>query len=292
MTRRRRTAAHFAIGIFALDSIMSKPMKKRAEVAHAVIDLDETALRAAHLLALCNGDALAIRIHAFAPPAVIRRAGERLFSHPERGALGHATEFTRLGIAYAEIRSDEVRRAYHAHALDNIQRVRTLFGELASPVDRFRTLLDDTWPEGARLLSVDRQKCFVGVCRYQTPGVDLEPHIDNLEWTLPKGIDWKLRHQLSANIYLQVPPRGGELELWNIEPDAHEYAALQGDRRYGISRRHVSDPDVVVKPEVGDLIILNPRFIHAVRPVEEQDRVTLSAFVGVKSETEPLVYWS
>jgi hypothetical protein len=267
-------------------------MQKQEGFKHAVLELEETSLRTEHLLDLCRGDTLAIRIPEFASPAVIRRAEARLFAHPERGALGHATEFTRLGIAYAEVRSDEVRRAYHQHALANIQRVRTLFGELASPIDRFRTLLDDVWPEGARLLSVGGQKCFVGVCRYLTPGVALEPHIDNLEWTLPKDAEATLCHQLSANVYLQVPPDGGELELWNIAPGADEYASLQGDRHYGISRKKIRAPDVVIKPANGDLILLNPRFIHAVRPVLDKDRVTLSAFIGVTSETEPLVYWS
>ena len=267
-------------------------MNRPAEVDHAVIDVDETSLCADHILDLCRGHALAIRIRAFTPPAVVRRAEEQLFAHPDRGALGHAAEFTRLGIAYAEVRSEEVRQAYHRHARANIERVRTLFGELASPVDRFRTLLDDAWPEGARLLSVDGSKCFVGVCRYLTPGVDLEPHIDNLEWTLPAGTGWALQYQLSANIYLQVPPHGGELELWRVAPDAREYEALKGDRHYGIGRERVGAPDLVIKPEVGDLIFLNPRFIHAVRPVRGADRVTLSAFVGIKSVTEPLVYWS
>jgi hypothetical protein len=267
-------------------------MRSRKDFNYAVLELDEAALRTDHLLALCRGDTLAIRIRGFASPSVIRCAEQRLLAHPERGALGHATEFTRLGIAYAEIRSDEVRSAYHQHALANIQRVRTLFGDLASPIDRLRTLLDDVWPDGARLLSVDGRKCFVGVCRYLTPGIDLEPHIDSLEWTLPKDIAWTLRYQLSANIYLQVPSHGGELELWNVAPDPSEYASLQGDRHYGISREKMSAPDAIVKPDSGDLIFLNPRFVHAVRPVLDKDRVTLSAFVGVMSETEPLVYWS
>ncbi|MCQ4384017.1 hypothetical protein NO136_19295, partial [Clostridioides difficile] len=103
-----------------------------------MIDVDEASLSADHILDLCKGTALALRIRAFTPPAVSRRAEAQLFSHPERGALGHAVEFTRLGIAYAEVRSDEVRQAYHRHARANIERVRTLFGELASPVDRFR----------------------------------------------------------------------------------------------------------------------------------------------------------
>jgi hypothetical protein len=267
-------------------------MRKKDDVKKAVLEVDEQSLHHDHILALCRGDALAIRVRAFVPDVVIRRAQERLFAHPERGALGHALEFTRLGIAYAEVRSEEVRTAYHQHARDNIYRIRALFNELASPIDRFRTLLDDVWIEGARLLSIDRKKCFVGVCRYQTPGVDLEPHIDNLDWTLPEGVEKALCFQLSANVYLQVPESGGELELWNIEPETSEYALLKGNRNYGIGRHQMSSPDVVIKPVAGDLILINPRFLHAVRPVLEKERITLSAFIGVVSEKEPLVYWS
>ncbi|MDC9593966.1 2OG-Fe(II) oxygenase [Xenorhabdus sp. IM139775] len=257
-----------------------------------VIEVDVKSLTGNHLRALCIGDILAIRIPNFVQISVIERAKEELFFHQEKGALGHAQEFTRLGIAYAEIKTDEVRQEYHQQAIKNIQRIRGIFGDLASPIDNFRTLLDDIWPEGARLLSVKKQKCFVGVCRYLTPNVDLEPHIDSLEWTLPPNTDWKLQYQLSANIYMQVPNNGGELEMWNIQPSVLEYERLKGKQHYGINRHDMPTPDLVIKPQIRDLIILNPRFIHAVRPVKEQDRITLSSFIGVISENDPLVYWS
>ncbi|WP_051011299.1 2OG-Fe(II) oxygenase [Bartonella rattaustraliani] len=125
-----------------------------------------------------------------------------------------------------------------------------------------------------------------------TPGIDLEPHIDDLEWTLPKDIDFKLKHQLSANIYLQVPEKGGELELWNILPSAQEYEKLKGNRHYGINRHDMPPPAVTLKPELGDLIFLNPPFIHAVRPVADADRITASAFIGIEADDKSLVYWS
>jgi hypothetical protein len=258
----------------------------------AFVEMEANELQASHLLALCNGSVLAIRIPGFVSPAVIERAREKLFFHCDRGALTHAKEFTRLGIAYAEIKSDEMRNEYHRCARENIERVRELFTDLSCPVDRFRILMDDVWPPGANLLSVNQQKCFVGVCRYLTPGVNLDPHIDSLEWTLPRDIKWKLEYQLSANIYLQVPEEGGELEIWNIRPDPLEYERMKGSRHYGMNRSDVKEPDLVVKPEVGDLLILNPRFVHAVRAVTTNDRITLSSFIGIKSETDPLVYWS
>ena len=262
------------------------------EPGRRTIDVDELTFVAEDIMRLCGGEVLALRMRNFVPSAVIERAREHLFQHPDRGSLGHAAEFTRLGIAFSEVRSEKLRNAYHRDALINIRRIRRLFGELASPIDRFRVMLDDAWPAGAHLLSIDDRKCFVGVCRYQEPGVDLAPHIDDLHWTMPEQVAWRLEYQLSANMYLQVPSTGGELEIWRIKPDSHRYAALQGGRSYGVRRDQVPFPDLVIKPEVGDLVIINPRFIHAVRPATEVDRITLSAFIGVKSWSEPLIFWS
>jgi len=65
-------------------------MRSQKDVNYAVLELDETALRTDHLLGLCRGDTLAIRIRGFASPSVIRCAEQHLLAHPERGALGHA----------------------------------------------------------------------------------------------------------------------------------------------------------------------------------------------------------
>lgn len=67
--------------------------------------------------------------------------------------MEHTKEFTRLGIAYAEIKLEQVRVQYHQYARKNIQRLRDIFGELASPMDRLRVLLDDLWPNGASLFN-------------------------------------------------------------------------------------------------------------------------------------------
>ena len=271
---------------------MVAPFAHSHQPQHLLKDVEESSIDKSDILGLCHGNILALRIRAFAPLAATQRAQERIHSHEARGALGHATQFTRLGMAYSEVRSDHLRRLYHESALANIRRIRDIFSELASPMDRLRNMLDEIWPKGAHLLNIGNDKCFVGICRYLQPGIDLEPHIDNLHWTLPNHVDWKLQYQLSANVYLEVPPTGGELELWNFQPDPETYGKLQGSRSYGISREALPLPNLTIRPAVGDLIIMNPRFIHAVRPTLEFDRITMSAFIGIRSLDDSLNYWS
>jgi len=208
------------------------------------------------------------------------------------GSFNGGPQFKRIGHAFIEV-DDEVRRAeYHAQARHNSVRVRQLFSPFPSPVDELRALIEETWQGGANLLRVDGKPFAAGICRVQEPGIDLEPHTDRLERNLAPGSAFELQAQLSCNVYVHVPRSGGELEIWNNAPDEAEYERLRAGRRFSIDRDRLPPPDLVIKPAAGDLFILNPRVIHAVRPVEGEPRVTLGLFLGQVSETGPLVYWS
>ncbi len=89
---------------------------------------------------------------------MITEAKEELFRHNKKGSLGHAKEFTRLGMAYAEIQNETDRERYHNLALHNMQMIRACFSSLVSPSDLLRLTLDDIWPTGASLLNVAGKK--------------------------------------------------------------------------------------------------------------------------------------
>ncbi len=250
-----------------------------------------TDLNHQHILNVISGNAFGLHIKGFASSEIIQRAKESLYPHQQQTLLDNKTEYVRVGKAFIEVKNDTDREEYHQVALNNIQFIRQSFKPFASPIDELRLLLDEVWPAGARLLQIDGKKCFVGVCRFQRTGVDLIPHTDNLTRNAPPQ-QQPLLKQLSANIYLEIPEQGGELEMWNIEPSEEEYRQLQGEKGYGLDRHILPPPAAVIKPEPGDLILLNPRFIHAVRPSEQSNRVTLSSFVGYFGEDQPLAYWS
>ncbi|WP_411128816.1 hypothetical protein [Streptomyces sp. x-19] len=51
-------------------------------------------------------------------------------------------------------------------------------------------------------------------------------------------------------------------------------------------------PKAVIKPAPGDLLLLNPRQIHAVRPSSDEPRITLGHFIGYHGADLPLTLWS
>jgi hypothetical protein len=244
------------------------------------------------LWSLIQKRTLAIHLRGFCGGKALERLRGSLLNHSGRGPLSQAKEFGRLGFAYSEISDDASRATYHQSALEGIARIRDLASPFLSPVDELRLLLEERWPWGARLLQVGDRKCFVGICRFQDPGVDLSPHTDRLERNLPEGVQSRLLNQLSANLYLELPPRGGELEIWDLEPSEEHYQALKAGRPYGMDRSGLPQPAVTLKPETGDLVLFNPGLVHAVRPGQDVTRVTLGMFIGFLGQEHSLIYWS
>jgi hypothetical protein len=97
-------------------------------------------------------------------------------------------------------------------------------------------------------------------------------------------------NQLVANIYLQVPEQGGDLQLWLREPTEDEKTTILDVE--GLEPDSVETPAHVIHPEAGDLIIFSPRMLHAVTSGADKHRVGAAAFIATKGPEEPLLFWS
>ena len=91
--------------------------------------------------------------------------------------------------------------------------MRTLARPAVTPIDKLRLELDEQFPHGATVARFQGRKMLTGIARITRAAysqiVAEQPHFD----ALPEkyGV---LDAQLAANIYLAVPPKGGELEIW------------------------------------------------------------------------------
>lgn len=206
--------------------------------------------------------------------------GERksIFLGVSRFGVSFSTTFGR------DKNSSETIRYYDV-ALKNITRTREIFSPLLSPIDKLRLELDETYSHGANIAAFEGKKMFCGIARVTHAGMDLQernPHVDSLP------PNFKLEKQFSANIYLSSPEEGGELVVY---PMATLTAAEVDDFEANQQLWSSTLPEgLLIKPNVGDLILINTRRPHAVKMFPNGSRVSLQTFIGY-NPGEPLKLW-
>jgi len=199
-----------------------------------------------------------------------------------------------FGLAYFETTDQQdMIDEYYKHATSNIQKIRRIFSPYLSPIDLLRLTLQEKWASGADLENIDEHKMFVGICRILEPKMAILPHQDKLSRDAPNSLKARsLLAQFAANIYLDVPEDGGELDIWDQELDDKTYDSMAMAGSYGIESHLLPPPHCTIKPKSGDLILINSRRLHAVKAASTQSRTAMGCFIGYYGPNKPLSYWS
>ena len=143
-------------------------------------------------------------------------------------------------------------------------------------IDDLRTQLDDIY--GATRARKDGASLALGIGRIGHANEDMlytNPHIDK-----PPAELLSVVKQFGANIYLNMPKYGGEIEIWDDDTPPTSV----------IDRNALHEP-YVISPKEGDLVILNTRKPHAVKPHHKGERISASCFIGYEKD-KPLQMWS
>lgn len=248
-------------------------------------------LSAESLRALIGTQIDLIHVPGFYPAEQSARFAERIAADSGLESYEVQNALKRLGMGYVDVGGDGVNAGrYHDAAMRSIQDIRALIYPEITPIDHLRLLLEEVWPAGAHIETADGRKCFVGTCRVIEPGAAMLPHNDRFGRMRLDGLA-DMAGQLAVNVYLQMPERGGEIELWLREPTQAQDRVQEA--KDGLERIELGEPKVLVRPGAGDLVIFNSRLIHGVTPGEgEISRVTTSCFIGYRDDVSPLTFWS
>lgn len=260
-------------------------------VLYPVYHKDEN-LTLDHLLALTEGRAQAVIIKNFLER---RHASELTEKILKKGHdyYENAASIGRIGMAFYEAERDSLKlNDYFKSTLTNTKELRSRCYPNFSPMDLLRCMLDELWPAGAMLESLYGKKMFAGMCRVVNPGVTFLAHHDILSKDAPDSFRaHSLKCQIACNVYLSMPSQGGELWIWNREIGEKEFDAMRGSS-YGIEPKLLGEPSIVLRPETGDMILFNSRLMHAVSAGNDAPRLSISCFVGFRSQSSPLTLWS
>jgi hypothetical protein len=197
---------------------------------------------------------------------------------------------TRVGPALVESRRDpQARMQYFESAPELMTRMRRACWPEATATGLIRLLLDEIAPAGASLARFEGKTCFCGLIRTFGDGSESRPHVDRLWRDLPGRPE---APQVAINVYSEVGSEGGELCAWRLHLNDEEFRRLQSPP-FGIDWHKLPPPDVVVRPQKGDCVVVRADMPHAVRVIRgELPRRSAGMFAVYRGDDRPLELYS
>lgn len=216
----------------------------------------------------------------------IKNISTSSYSH-ENNLVNH------IGQSSYEIDGDiEKFESYYKGVNENITQLNKLFSPYPTPVRLFLDDLNRLWAEGIVVDKLHEKKMFAGIIRTIRKNSEVHAHQDLVKWSNSKAINISdVEGQFGLNYFLQVPSVGGHLMVWNQELEYEEFNK-RSKGFFCIPLEEMPPPDWVVKPEVGMLILLNSRNLHAIEKSISCDRIALSFFVAYRGKNKPITIWS
>jgi hypothetical protein len=253
-------------------------------------------LRQRHLRVLARDAVAAIRIKRFLRRRQCDHLAARIFERDDR--TGHSTVpgLQLAGIPfYLASRDAETMSNYYRGVEAIPELLREISAPFDSPLDRVCHALAAAWRAGVVREELEPGRSMApAVLRLYPEGVGIAAHHDVLAEEVPgSSRAHSLTAQFGLNLFLAVSGGGGTLEIYRRQYSTAAYRALTIPGTEDLDRAVLGPPDCCIQPEVGDLILNLSWNVHAVTPVTgRRPRLTLSAFVGMRTPCEPLTLWA
>lgn len=193
---------------------------------------------------------------------------------------------TPFNSTYGKAADSYSQQKYYADATHMRCVIDDLCAPRKPPIHLLMEHIRQVWPEGATTVAFQGQPMFCGIIRAMFPETahlsETVPHVDCLPLSIAE-----LEHQFSANIYLEVPPSGGELVIWDTEAFTYdevirfEGAELPEDRLQKPLR---------IQPQKNELVIINTRRPHAICGFDSGKRISIQSFIGYTTG-QPFYFW-
>ncbi len=274
-----------------LNRITSTPQK--------IIELKQ--LDALSLKQLISGEVLAIRVPEFAHEKTSARLNHYIdetatleqYSHEtyENGrVVQHFYGVHRWGTpfnsTYGKAAGSDTQHKYYADAAHMRSVIDSICAPQKPPIQLLMEQLQDIWPQGAVAAAFQGQPMFCGIIRAMFPETahlsETVPHVDCLPLSIAE-----LEHQFSANIYIETPPAGGELIIWDTE--AFAYDELKRFEGTQLPEHRLQKP-LRIQPRKNELVIINTRRPHAICGFDSGKRISMQSFIGYNAG-EPFYFW-
>ncbi|WP_339367020.1 2OG-Fe(II)-dependent halogenase WelO5 family protein [Photorhabdus sp. RW14-46] len=257
------------------------------------------------LSALLDGHLAACRVRNFLPSEQSRKIIENFWCSsartPRYGEGIEGVEGYFIGASHIE----KDTRQYIEEAENFRSAINEVFQDTINPIDRF---IDQIVHFSSNNLRVMRPAMYHGVAAGNVKIVYwnnfgeflLLPHDDLAQLSDPRQSDFEIQQinrVMAVNFYADVPQNGGQLKVWNIQPDDQSRSAL-GLTYSGFpypSELLEDHASMVINIEAGDLVLLNGNLVHAVLNGNTisapERRLLVTCFMGLQQNGD-LIWWT
>lgn len=193
---------------------------------------------------------------------------------------------TPFNMTYGKPDGDGAKEKYYADAAQMRELIDNICAPAKPPVQALIDHFQQHWPDGAVTASFEGKPMFAGIIRAMFPETahlsETVPHVDCLPLSVAE-----LEHQFSANIYIETPPSGGELMVWDTEAFSFDEVELfEGDQ---LPEERLQFP-LRIQPQKNELVIINTRRPHAICGFDSGKRISMLSFIGYNTN-EPFYFW-
>jgi len=197
----------------------------------------------------------------------------------------------KIGVSLVSFIPRKTEYFFQADALRKT--IRQVFSGLEDPRKKIHKTLEEFFPEKQVTIAVENGKKYAcGVIRLYESGDFAPIHRDNVSFEARSFDVSKFPIQLSTVLYIQQSQKGGELVLYKKpwKKSDEKFRNIE----FGYSEDVISDcnQSVRIKPNQGDLVIINPIYYHEILPVLANRRITLGLFLAFSKHGEKVVTWS
>lgn len=254
-------------------------------------------LRQNDLLELITGNVLALRIKNFAESHNCQSWQKSMRTAKQLDRYSNAPDVpvNRIGMTLFETENKKEKlEQYFNSGQKTLDKIHSIFGQL-NPLQKLIGDLEECWQSGCDIQQSNHRLMNPGIIRSfeASKSGGLPPHVDSLLKDLPDNNEFRdMRCQLAANLYFEVTKEGGELELWDYQPEAKELEEMFDGNYDFIDRSKIPVVATQMRPEEGELIIFRSNCIHSVKSCQGGMRSAASCFIGYYDTNRPLTVWA
>ena len=179
----------------------------------------------------------------------------------------------------------------------NAKKANTIFNKIfvniENPVNKIKLIISKSFPN-YNISETKENKQDYASCtiRRHEKGKSIQLHKDNVKY---EGVEYsvsKINNQFSCILHLQETERGGNLVIYKKqwEKKLEKFREIEFGYNDTVKKNIESN---IVKTKVGDLVILNPNYLHEVSKIQgNSDRITLGIFFGIQNKDKKIFSWA